>query len=73
MKKRVALGSLSCFTQPVPSGTKNILIFFAAKEPSIQEMKNRCRLNIVRIVNTPVFACQPDYSHVHNNVKKWYN
>ena len=71
MKKGRDLGSLSCFTQPLPSGTKNMLIFFEAKEPSIREMKNRCRLNIVRIVNTPIFACQPDYSHVHNNVKKW--
>jgi len=39
MQKRRDLESLICLTQPLPSGTKNMLIFFEAKEPSIQKIK----------------------------------
>ena len=60
MKKRVALGSLSCFTQPVPSGTKNILIFFEAKEPSIQKMKNGAS-QMFCVFTTPIFVCQQTF------------
>lgn len=67
MKKGRDLGILTCLTQPLPSGTKNMLIFFEAKEPSIQKLKNRRRLNILEIVNTPVFGCQPDLSR-HPNI-----
>jgi len=72
MKKGRDLGSLICLTQPLPSGTKNMLIFFEAKEPSIQEMKNGAR-QMFCVFTTPIFVCQPDLSRVYSNVKNRTN